>query len=215
MRRGSFTHETHAVRFDGFAVGGPCCSSRSAETCTPLRDGGVPELPARSWRSSGLSQWDPHKTAVSSEQEKALQKKYAAYRGVDADYRHAGPEAIDRWMDWKWGLRIHWGLYCMVDGPESWIITKHRTDKEWQKKYYTMYQDFNPTGFNADEWMEIMQRAGMKYFSFTSKHHEGFCFMAHQDHLQRGWKPQCRRELRGGRQQLQHHGHALQEGHRR
>ena len=34
---------------------------------------------------------------------------------------------------------------------------------------------FNPTNFNADQWMEIMQRAGMKYFSFTTKHHEGFC----------------------------------------
>ena len=123
----------------------------------------------------------------SAEQEKALQKKYPAYRGVDSDYRHAGPEALDRWMDWKWGLRIHWGLYCMVDGQESWIITNHLNDKEWQKKYYTMYQDFNPMGFNADEWMEIMKRAGMKYFSFTSKHHEGFCLWPTKT-TQRGWK---------------------------
>lgn len=108
--------------------------------------------------------------------EKALQEKYPSYRKVDPDYRHAGPEALDRWMDWKWGLRIHWGLYCMVDdGHESWVITRHLKDKEWQKKYYTMYQDFNPTGFDADEWMKIIERAGMKYFSFTSKHHEGFC----------------------------------------
>ena len=53
--------------------------------------------------------------------------------------------------------------------------------------YYASYQRFNPTNFNADEWMEIMQRAGMKYFSFTSKHHEGFCMWPTKT-LQQGFR---------------------------
>ena len=75
----------------------------------------------------------------------------------------------------------------MVNGAESWIITAHLKDKEWLKKYYTMYQDFNPTGFDADEWMRIMKRGGMRYFSFTSKHHEGFCMWPTKT-TQRGFK---------------------------
>jgi alpha-L-fucosidase len=67
------------------------------------------------------------------------------------------------------------------------VIGKHANDKEWQKSYYASYQNFNPTNFNADEWMEMMQRAGMKYFSFTSKHHEGFCMWPTKT-LQKGFR---------------------------
>jgi alpha-L-fucosidase len=124
---------------------------------------------------------------TSKQEEEALQQRYASYRKVDPDYRHAGEVALERWMDWKWGLRIHWGLYCMFDGSESWIITKHSNDKQWQQNYYASYQQFNPQGFDADEWMNIMQQAGMKYFSFTAKHHEGFCMWPTKT-LQKGFR---------------------------
>ena len=117
----------------------------------------------------------PLNTPATTGQETALQEQYQNYRNVDADYRHAGPEALERWQDWKWGLRIHWGLYCMYNTRESWIIKERFADKDFLKEYYTSYQRFNPVGFDADEWMAILQRAGMKYFSFTTKHHEGFC----------------------------------------
>ena len=115
---------------------------------------------------------------ASNEEERRLQQSYSAYRGVDEDYVHAGEAALERWQDMKWGLRIHWGLYCMYGDSRddaSWVLRSHAADKEWQRNYYASYQRFNPTRFNADEWMQIMQRAGMKYFSFTTKHHEGFC----------------------------------------
>jgi len=122
-----------------------------------------------------------------ADQEKALRETYASYRNAAAGYHHAGPDALERWMDWKWGLRIHWGLYCLFDGRESWIIREHIKDKEWQKNYYASYQQFNPTKFDADAWMDILQRGGMKYFSFTSKHHEGFCLWPTKT-LQRGFR---------------------------
>jgi alpha-L-fucosidase len=121
-----------------------------------------------------------------AEAEQVLRRAYPSYRNADPDYRHAGPEALDRWMDWKWGLRIHWGLYCMYEGRDaSWVIQEHLNDKQWQKNYYASYQEFNPVKFDADQWMQIMKRAGMKYFSFTSKHHEGFCMWPTKT-LQRG-----------------------------
>ena len=136
----------------------------------------------------------PGKLAT-AEQEQALRRLYSGYRKADPDYRHAGPEVLERWMDWKWGLRIHWGLYCMFDGEESWILkTAARTTSAWQTNYYASYETFHPTSFNADEWMEIMQRAGMKYFSFTSKHHEGFCMWPTKT-LQRGFRKKRRWHL--------------------
>lgn len=112
---------------------------------------------------------------ANSAEEARLQQEYPGYRGVDEAYRHAGEAALERWQDWKWGLRIHWGLYTLFNGQESWIIRDHKNDTNWLMNYYASYERFNPTNFNADQWMEIMQRAGMKYFSFTTKHHEGFC----------------------------------------
>jgi alpha-L-fucosidase len=126
-------------------------------------------------------------TPATREEEQRLQEKYSAYQGVDPDYAHAGEAVVERWMDLKWGLRIHWGLYTLWNGGESWILRLHLKDKEWQKNYYASYQNFNPTNFNADEWMEIMQRSGMKYFSFTTKHHEGFCLWPTKT-LQRGFR---------------------------
>jgi alpha-L-fucosidase len=126
-------------------------------------------------------------TRIDADEEKQLQAKYSSYRNVDPDYVHAGEAAIERWEDWKWGLRIHFGLYTLWGGRESWVLQDHENDKQWQKNYYATYQRFNPTGFDADQWMRIMQRAGMKYFSFTTKHHEGFCMWPTKT-LQRGFR---------------------------
>jgi alpha-L-fucosidase len=105
--------------------------------------------------------------------EQRLQEKYSGYRGVDADYRHAGEEAIERWMDWKVGLRIHWGVYSMLGVEASWPL-KDATP-EFQQLYHTLYQSFDPVAFNADEWMGIMERGGIKYFTVTTMHCDGFC----------------------------------------
>lgn len=117
----------------------------------------------------------PSGQPITAQEEDRLQQRFAGYRLQDSAYRHAGEATVERWMDWKWGLRIHWGLYTRFNGRESWIITEHLKDRAWLTNYYASYQEFNPTNFNAGEWMKIMQRAGMRFFSITTKHHEGFC----------------------------------------
>jgi alpha-L-fucosidase len=40
--------------------------------------------------------------------------------------------------------------------------------------YDNLYKQFNPTNFNADQWVSLAQSAGMKYIVFVTRHHDGF-----------------------------------------
>lgn len=111
---------------------------------------------------------------------------------VDPDYQHASQEAVERFRDLKFGLRIHWGVYSMNGSSPSWSLWYQtgqlgRPDPsypgrglsnddymEYIKRYCTFYQDFNPVAFDPGQWAEMMVRGGFQFFIFTTKHHDGF-----------------------------------------
>jgi len=71
----------------------------------------------------------------------------------------------------RFGMFIHWGLYSMAARRE-WV----RHHEEISDRDYEIYFElFNPDLFNPKEWARAAREAGMKYFVFTTKHHEGFC----------------------------------------
>ena len=86
---------------------------------------------------------------------------------------------LNWWREARFGLFIHWGLYAVPAG--SWNgETDHaewiRTTAEIPIDVYDKFRDkFNPTEFNADEWVKMAKNAGMEYIVITSKHHDGFC----------------------------------------
>ncbi len=92
----------------------------------------------------------------------------------DSDYQHASEVAYEAFRDMKFGVRIHWGLYSIWElEHESWPFLQMNFPKK--QEYQELYKKFNPTGFNAEEWMQFFKRSGFRCFAFTTKHHEGFC----------------------------------------
>jgi len=105
---------------------------------------------------------------------------------VDPEYRHASPEAVEAWRDMKYGLRIHWGVYSKLGLEASWPLARdHRNDLAWQGWYHNLYRTFNPVEFDAEDWADLMVRNGLKFFVFTTKHHDGFSMFATRTRVKR------------------------------
>ena len=83
----------------------------------------------------------------------------------------ASPEALRQWQDKRFALFIHWGPVSLTGQEIGWS----RGSQTPVEVYDNLYKEFNPTHFNAAEWVQVAQAAGMKYLIFTTKHHDGFC----------------------------------------
>ncbi len=95
----------------------------------------------------------------------------------------AAPAATDRlqwWREARFGLFIHWGPVSLKGTEIGWSRGGERRgygskgDQVPVEVYDNLYKEFNPTNFNAREWVALAQAAGMKYLVFTSRHHDGF-----------------------------------------
>lgn len=74
-------------------------------------------------------------------------------------------------MEARFGMFIHWGLYAIPAGGE-WIMSLKEMTVEEYEKYFEM---FDPDACSPGEWVKLAKRAGMKYAVLTAKHHDGFC----------------------------------------
>ena len=84
------------------------------------------------------------------------------------------------WREGKFGMFVHWGVYSTTGGlyngkklPNSaeWMMNRGKIPIAEYEKYA---EDFNPVDFNAEQFVGLAKKTGMKYIVITAKHHDGF-----------------------------------------
>ena len=105
----------------------------------------------------------------------AAQEPVAATAAKPAATQAARPPRFGDARDWffhkRFGMFVHWGLYAIPAWHEQ---------HQWRKRvpradYVKLAAQWNPTRFDPNAWLDLMQEAGMSYLCVTTKHHDGFC----------------------------------------
>ena len=80
-------------------------------------------------------------------------------------------ELFRDYNDLKFGMFIHWGLYSIP----AWHEQHQWRARVPRAEFVKLADQWNPRKFNPDKWLDLMETAGMKYITITTKHHDGFC----------------------------------------
>lgn len=104
----------------------------------------------------------------------------AATLGEGANAREAQQEGggaipmparrIARFERMAFGMFVHWGLYSQI-GRGEWAKSFQKIPTD---EYIRLMRTFTAKDFSGREFARTAKRAGMKYITLTSRHHDGF-----------------------------------------
>ncbi len=93
----------------------------------------------------------------------------------------------DWYLDDKFGIFIHWGVYCVPAFGNEWYPRNMYIQKSAEFRHHTQtygpqskfgYKDFIPRfkaeSYNADQWAELFKKAGARFIVPVAEHHDGF-----------------------------------------
>ena len=88
------------------------------------------------------------------------------------------PSPVKRFSDgrdWffnnRFGMFVHWGIYTIP----AWHEQHQWRARVPRNEYVKLAAQWNPTRFNPEKWLDLLEEAGMSYLTITTKHHDGFC----------------------------------------
>ncbi|TWT31025.1 Alpha-L-fucosidase [Posidoniimonas corsicana] len=95
--------------------------------------------------------------------------------------------APEWFRDAKFGIYFHWGVYSVpAHGSEWYPRNMHQRDNGVYRHHRETYGEptefaydafvpkFRAEHFDADEWVDLFQRAGAKFVGPVAEHHDGF-----------------------------------------
>ena len=79
-------------------------------------------------------------------------------------------QSLKQWRDLRFGMFIHWDPVSLRGTEIGWSRGREVSFEDYDQ----LYKEFNPVLFDADEWVRIAKKAGMKYLVLVTRHHDGF-----------------------------------------
>lgn len=89
--------------------------------------------------------------------------------------------AMQQFRSNRFGQFIHWGLYAIPAGVWNGKVYPGASEflkgaaKVTTDEWAALSNQFNPEKYNPKEWACLAKKMGVKYATFTTKHHDGFC----------------------------------------
>jgi len=101
-------------------------------------------------------------------------------KAQNQDFFDTQSQRLEWFRDAKFGMFIHWGPVSLTGREIGWSRGGERRGRQGTGEtpleiYDNLYKHWNPSLYNAEEWVQIARASGMKYMVFTTKHHDGFC----------------------------------------
>jgi alpha-L-fucosidase len=83
--------------------------------------------------------------------------------------------AMEWYLDAKFGMFIHWGVYSAIDKGPEWVMhNKAIAPDVYRARAEDPATGFTGAKFNPSEWTKLAKSAGMKYMALTTRHHDGY-----------------------------------------